>query len=45
MFENLIKRLIVAAIESFPINELKKEELLRSIMDKKNNKGVDNNVL
>lgn len=34
MFENLIKRLIVAAIESFPINEAKKAEILRNITKK-----------
>ena len=44
MLENLIKRIIVAAIESFPINEAKKTELLRTIIGK-NNKGADKNVL
>ena len=34
MLENLIKRIIVAAIESFPINEAKKTELLRNIIKK-----------
>ena len=43
MLEKIIKRLIVAAIESFPINEAKKAELLRNII--KNNKGVNKNVL
>lgn len=36
MLDKLIKRIIVAAVESFPINEAKKKELLRSIMDNKN---------
>ena len=34
MLEKIIKRLIVAAIESFPINEAKKAELLRNIIKK-----------
>lgn len=35
MLDKLIKRIIVVAIESFPINEAKKKELLRSIINKK----------
>lgn len=43
MFDKLIKRIIVAAIESFPINEQKKAELLQRIMN--NNEEGNDNVL
>ena len=33
MIEKIIKQLICAAIESFPIDEKKKMELLRDIID------------
>lgn len=35
MLDKLIKRIIVAAIESFPINEVKKKELLQNITNEK----------
>ena len=45
MINKVIKRIIMAAIESFPINEMKKTELLRSIMDKKVIEEVESDVL
>lgn len=42
MLEAVIKKIIRAAIESFPINERKKEELLMLIMKK--GEGVDSDV-
>ena len=39
VLEDFIKRIIKAAIESFPINERKKTELLQSLLDKKGERG------
>lgn len=41
MLEAMIKRIIRAAIESFPIDEKKKAELLKQIM--KENEEIDKN--
>ena len=42
MLDKIIKCIIVAAIESFPINKQKKAELLQRIM---NNREGNDNVL
>ena len=42
MVNDIIKQIIVAAIESFPINEIKKSELLQYIKSPKNAKEVNN---
>lgn len=38
MLDHFIRRLLQAVIESFPIDEAKKEDMLRSIVDPKNKK-------
>ncbi|MCH5209735.1 MAG: hypothetical protein J1F01_02095 [Oscillospiraceae bacterium] len=45
MLDKFIKRILVAAIESFPVNESKKKKLLLNIIDKKNIEGVNSDVL
>lgn len=45
MVDKIIKRIIRAAIESFPIDAKRKEEILRNIMNEKTNEGVEKDVL
>ena len=39
MIDKVIRQLIVAAIESFPIDETRKKKILQSITDKKTKRG------
>lgn len=45
MLDDLIRRIIKVAIGSFPINERKKTELLRILLDQKDRGGAKNHVL
>lgn len=43
--DDLVRRIIKAAIESFPINEKRKSELLQILLDQKDRGGTTNHVL
>lgn len=45
MIDKVIKRIIRVAIESFPIDEKRKKEILQNITSKKINEGVGKDVL
>ena len=45
MIGRIIKQIICAAIESFPISEAKKAEMLREIIEKGKTTEVENDVL
>lgn len=45
MIDRIIQRIIQAAIESFPINRKKKDEILQHMINKKANEEVKNDVL
>ena len=45
MVEEIIRRIVGAAIESFPIDEKKKLTLLEKMLQKREDKGGENDVL
>lgn len=45
MPDDFIRRMTQAVIESFPIDEMKKEDLLRNIMSQKKRGGTRRDVL
>ena len=45
MIDDIIKRIVIAAIESFPINAEKKTKLLQKIMERRNIEEAETDVL